>query len=85
MANECMLTTVDNPFDPFEQFTSWRLFDLEKGYNCCERLARFVELPDDVSEQEENEIIENAIDEIIKYDFLDIYKKVRRNNQIAKE
>ena len=84
MANECMLTTVDNPFDPFEQFTSWRLFDLEKGYNSCERLARFVELSDDLSEVEENEIIERAIDEIIKYDILNIFKKVIRktnNNQ----
>ena len=27
-----MLTTVDNPFDPFEQFTSWFMFDEEKGY-----------------------------------------------------
>ena len=84
MANECMLTTVDNPFDPFEQFTSWRLFDLEKGYNSRERLARFVELSDDLSEVEENEIIERAIDEIIKYDILNIFKKVIRktnNNQ----
>lgn len=78
MTNEYMLTTVDNPFDPFEQFTSWRLFDLEKGYNSCERLARFVELSDDLSEVEENEIIERAIDEIIKYDILNIYKKVIR-------
>ena len=29
MASKCMLTTVDNPFDPFEQFTSWLLFDEE--------------------------------------------------------
>ena len=25
------LTTFDNPFDPFEQFTSWFMFDEEKG------------------------------------------------------
>lgn len=80
MANECMLTTVDNPFDPFEQFTSWRLFDLEKGYNSAERLARFVNLSDELSEVEENIEIERAIDEVIKYDFLNIYKKVKRNN-----
>ena len=86
MANECMLTTVDNPFDPFEQFTSWRLFDLEKGYNSCERLARFVELSDDLSEVEEAEIIERAIDEIIKYDILNIYKKaVRKTNSNGNE
>lgn len=30
MASKCMLTTVDNPFDPFEQFTSWFMFDEEK-------------------------------------------------------
>lgn len=89
MASECMLTTIDNPFDPFEQFTSWRLFDLEKGYNSCERLARFVHLADELSDDETNEEIERAIDEVIKYDFLDIYKKVRRsdanNNSSDKE
>ena len=75
-----MLTTFDNPYDPFEQFTSWRLFDIEKGYNSSERLARFVNLSDELSEVEENIEIERAIDEVIKYDFLNIYKKVRRNN-----
>lgn len=85
MANECMLTTFDNPFDPFEQFTSWRLFDLEKGYNSSERLARFVNLSDDLSETEENAEIERAIDEVIKYDFLNIYRKVRRKETEQKE
>ena len=32
--NNCALTTFDNPFDPFEQFNSWFMFDCEKGYNC---------------------------------------------------
>ena len=35
MARKCLLTTVDNPFDPIEQFTSWFMFDIEKGYNSC--------------------------------------------------
>ena len=78
MNYNCALTTVDNPFDPFEQFSSWLMFDKEKGYNSCERLARIAELTDDMTQKEENEEIERAIDEIIKYDFLDIYKKVRR-------
>lgn len=77
--SECMLTTNDNPFDPFEDFTSWFLFDVEKGYNTCSYLARIANLTDDLSQQETNQEVERAIDEIIKYDFMDIYKKVRRS------
>ena len=75
---QCRLTTFDNPFDPFEQFTSWLLYDKEKGYNTSEYLARIVNISSDMSEKEENEEIERAIDEIIKYDFLNIYKKVKK-------
>ena len=78
MESECMLTTFDNPFDPFEQFTSWFLFDVEKGYNTCSYLARIVKLSDDFTQKERDEEIERAIDEIIKYDFMNIYKKVKR-------
>ena len=48
MDTEVMLTTHDNPYDPFEQFTLWNLFDVEKGYNTCSHLARVLQnLPDD--------------------------------------
>ena len=78
MSSKCMLTTFDNPFDPFEQFTSWFLFDVEKGYNTCGYLGRIVNFNDEMSEKEKDEEIERAIDEIIQYDFLAIYKKVKR-------
>ena len=78
MVNEYMLTTVDNPFDPFEQFDSWNMFDKQKGYNSCERLARFVDIEDDMSEEEVSYEIEKAIDTIVQIDFLDIFKKVQR-------
>ena len=76
--DECMLTTFDNPFDPFEQFTSWFLFDVEKGYNTCSYLARIAKISDQFTEKENNEEIERAIDEIIAINPLNIYKKVRR-------
>lgn len=75
---ECMLTTNDNPFDPFEQFDDWLMFDKGKGYNCCERLARIIKLTDEMSEVEEDLERERAIDEIIKLDFLDIFNKATR-------
>lgn len=76
--NECMLTTFDNPFDPFEQFVQWRLFDIEKGYYTCEYLARTVRFSDDMSQNEMDLENERAIDYIIKIDPLNIYKKVCR-------
>ena len=76
--NNCLLTTIDNPFDPFDDFTSWFLFDIEKGYDSCGKVMRIAKLSDDLTEKEEDVEIERAIDEIIKYDPLDIYKKVTR-------
>ena len=80
MANDVMLTTFDNPYDPFEQFTSWFLFDVEKGYNTCSRLARIAKTSDQFSEKENDEEVEQAIDEIIKYDFMNVYKKVSKQS-----
>ena len=80
MAKDCMLTTFDNPYDPFDQFTLWLMFDKEKGYDTCEYLARIVQLSDDLTEKEVDEETERAIDEIIKYDPFNIYKKVTRES-----
>lgn len=71
------LTTVDNPYDPFEQFTSWFLFDEEKGYHSTSYLGRIARTSDELSDEENNLEVERAIDEIIKYDFRNIYRKVR--------
>ena len=71
-----MLTTVDNPFDPFEQFTSWFMFDEEKGYHTCSYLGRIARTSDQLSEEENELENERAIYEILKYDFRNIYKKV---------
>ena len=71
-----MLTPVDNPFAPFEQFTSWFMFDEEKGYHTCSYLGRIARTSDQLSEEENELENERAIDEILKYDFRNIYKKV---------
>ena len=79
MASKCALTTVDNPYNPFEQFTSWFLFDEEKGYHSCAYLGRIARTSDLLSDEENNQEIERAIDEIIKYDFTNTYRKVKEN------
>ena len=83
MANDCKLTTIDNPFDPFEQFDSWLMFDKEKGYNSCERLARIAEITEDMTQKEIDDENERAIDEIIKHDILNVYQKVTKQTTPA--
>ena len=80
---ECMLTTFDNPYDPFTQFDHWFLFDTEKGYNTCGYLDRVAKVSEEFSDEENNSAIERAIDEIIKYDFRNIYKKVTKTVSIS--
>lgn len=81
METEIMLTTFDNPFDPFDEFISWFLFDVEKGYNTCSKIARIAHSSDELSTIEDKRETERAIDEIINYDFLNIYKKISRNTE----
>ena len=81
MQQQCRLTTTDNPFDPFEQFHSWFLFDVEKGYNTCAYLGRIARTSEQLSDEENDKEVERAIDEIIKYDFMNIYKKVRKQDK----
>ena len=82
----CMLTTIDNPFDPFEDFTSWFCFDASKGYNSCGILARILDTLDvefdELTEREESEVIEQAIDSWININPLGNYKKFIRNNNV---
>ena len=75
---EVCITTFDNPYDPFDQFEEWFMFDIEKGYNTCGHLARLTHVTDDMSQREESDEIERAIDRMIELDFMNIYKKITR-------
>ncbi len=73
----CALTTVDNPYDPFTQFDAWYRFDEDKGYHSCAYLARIARTSDQLSHTENDQEIERAIDDIVKYNPLGIYQKVK--------
>lgn len=75
---EVMLTTVDNPFDPFENFEEWYKIDMLFGYNTCALVARIAPAPpDSLPENFGNAIQEAAIDRWCKLLPL-TYKKVVR-------
>ena len=73
-----MLTTVDNPYDPFDNFKEWYMYDVQKGYNSSSYLARIAKTSDEMTEFENDEEIERAIDEIIEHDFMNVYVKVKK-------
>lgn len=70
------ITTYDNPYDPFDDFVHWFIFDESSGYHTCSYLARVLDDSDSLTVEEASIATENAIDEIIKYDFENVYRKV---------
>ncbi len=77
---DVMLTTVDNPYDPFTHFDEWQVFDEAKGYYTCSYLARIVKTSDELSDTDEALAISQAIDEIVKLNILGIYRKVTKQS-----
>ena len=79
---KCMLTTFDNPYDPFDQFDQWFMFDNDHGYGSCQYLARIARASDALSEKENDEEVERAIDEIVRLDPFNIYMKYKVDNVV---
>ena len=77
-----MLTTIDNPYNPFDEFDQWFMFDNDHGYGSCQYLARIARISDALSEKENDEEVERAIDEIVRLDPFNIYMKYKVDNVV---
>lgn len=75
-----MLTTVDNPYNPFIQFDEWRAFDEGKGYYSLEYLGRIAKTSHELSDSDYDLAVNKAIDEILYFNVLGIYQKVSEDN-----
>ena len=75
MARKVGVTTVDNPFDPIDDFDRWWNFDVEHGYGTCELLDRISFESDLVSPDQNDFERERAIDFIVEF-HPTLYKKV---------
>jgi hypothetical protein len=73
---EYMLTTVDNPFNPFNQFDEWFAWDRNAGYDTPSALDRITITSDDMSEADQAQALQQAIDEIIAENVSGMYRKV---------
>lgn len=71
-----MLTTVDNPFNPFTQYDDWYAWDVASGYNTVAFLARVATVSDDMSETDIELSISQAIDEVAYENVSGMHRKV---------
>jgi hypothetical protein len=82
---EYMLTTVDNPFDPFTRFDEWLEYDSKMGYNTPAFLDRIARVSNDLSEPDQALAIQEAIDEIVYENVSGMWRKVSRNSGLIPE
>ena len=78
---QVMLSTIDNPYNPFTNFEEWYAFDELQAFKegratCCSYLARMSMESDDVSDEELEEIQEMVIDDIVKLNLTGKFIKV---------
>lgn len=77
---EYMLTTVDNPFDPFTQWNEWFAFDERSGYHTCGLLARITVTSNELSDLDQASAIQDAIEEIVRENVSGVHRKVQRQS-----
>jgi hypothetical protein len=61
-----MLSTSDNPFNPFTEFDQWFNWDMVQGYNTPGLLARILITSDQLSDADQEADRERAIDELVE-------------------
>jgi hypothetical protein len=77
---ECMLSTSDNPFNPFDDYAAWNTWDVAAGYHTAQFLGRIVHTSDDLSDFDQERIIEEAVDECVRENVLGVFIKVVRES-----
>lgn len=73
-----MLTTIDNPHNPFDEYEAWLSYDRRHGHNTETFLARILVTSDESSDADQDFAIEEAISEIVRENVTGMFKKVTR-------
>jgi hypothetical protein len=75
---EYMLTTVDNPFNPFTRFGEWFTYDRMLGYDTPSLLDRIAQYSEEISDPDQRIALNNAIDEIVTENASGMHRKVSK-------
>jgi hypothetical protein len=85
MTKKVMLTTIDNPHSPFDDFGAWYTWDVIAGYFTASFLARILNTSTHLADLDQESALEWAIDEIIKENVNGVFLKVEREVDTEEE
>ena len=79
--DDLMLTTIDNPYNPKEDYPKWRRWDVDSGYHTESFIARMIDLDGEGVIDVDDDIAislraNKAIHEILEHDVLGVYKLI---------
>lgn len=80
MSQVRMLTTTDNPYNPFDHWDEWFAFDEQAGYHTCSYLARVTRTSTELSQADQDQALDDAIDEILEMNLTGNYTIVTEND-----
>lgn len=80
-----MLTTIDNPYNPFTHYNEWMAWDIRMGYNTNGMLARLAKTSEALSDSENEEEAERAMNRIIELDPLGLFIKISAKQALERE
>lgn len=79
ISDDVLLTTIDNPYNPFTNYDEWLAYDLQMGYNTNSLLDRVANVSDELSDEDYDSIVLEAMKEIVKYNVSGVHRLITEN------
>lgn len=79
---ETWLTTIDNPYDFFDDFDRWYAYDISMGYDTCGLIDRVAKTAIEESSYNTNKEIERVCDKLAKWNLNGLYKKITKTYKL---
>lgn len=73
---QLLLTTVDNPYHPVDEMEKWLDFDHTQGYFTDQRLAKVCPTSINLTDAENQRVINGAILDFLRLDETGLYKAI---------
>ena len=79
---ETMITTIDNPWNPFTNWDEWYAYDEWHGYHTCSLVDRL--MPNTnvaISEKLYNDLLDDVNNDIVRLNPLGIYALITKDDK----